>query len=62
MQPLIMEGEKLQAYVRWGFDSIFRNDQGRQVFQVQMPSTRHLTRSQTHRTEFGTDRISVTAV
>jgi hypothetical protein len=62
VQPLILEGERLQAYVRWGFDCLFRNDDGRQVFQVRAPRVGRSLHTPTHRPEFGTDPISVPAV
>ena len=61
VQPLVLEGEKLQAYVRWGFDHLFRNEEGRQVFQVQLPSRRP-TSLQTDGPRFGIDRVSIAAV
>ena len=62
MQPLILEGEKLQAYVRWGFDCLFRGDDGRQVFQVNIPRSGRPTLSSTDRVESTADRISIAAV
>jgi len=59
VQPLILEGENLQAYVRWGFDCLFRGENGRQVFEVQASRSQLPIPAQR---EFRADRISVTAV
>jgi hypothetical protein len=66
VQPVILEGEKLQAYVRWGFDCLFRNEDGRQVFNLDsrrpgrpMPISGPLQRDHA---SLRTDRISIPAV
>ena len=33
VQPMILEGEKLEEYIRWGFDFLFRVDGGRQAIR-----------------------------
>ena len=64
VQPLILQEERLQAYVRWGFDCLFRNEEGRQVFQLGTPrrAIRMPVPVQMDETEFGAERMSVPAV
>lgn len=38
VQPMILEGEKLEDYIRSGFEFLFKNREGRQVLRFDRPS------------------------
>jgi hypothetical protein len=39
VQPMVLQGEKLEEYIRSGFEFVFKNREGRQVLRLDRPSS-----------------------